>query len=119
MAWYLHPGEGAEDLQADLNAFLQEAEASGLLQKLKDRHFGTLEFASRLGTFTFQRKMRTDLPRWQPLIEEVAAEYQLDWRLLAAVAYQESHWDPEARSPHRGTGHDDADPNNRERIRRY
>jgi len=99
MAWYLHPGEGAQDLQADLNTFLQEAETSGLLQRLKDRHFGTLEFASRLGTFTFQRKMRSDLPQWQPLMEEVAAEYQLDWRLLAAMAYQESHWDPEARSP--------------------
>jgi len=99
MAWYLHPGEGARAMQADLNAYLSEIEASGELQKLKDRHFGTLDFASRLGTFTFQRKLETDLPRWQALIEDVAAEYQLDWRLLAAIAYQESHWDPEARSP--------------------
>ena len=99
MAWYLHPGEGARAMQADLNAYLSEIEASGDLQKLKDRHFGTLDFASRLGTFTFRRKLETDLPRWQALIQDVAAEYQLDWRLLAAIAYQESHWDPEARSP--------------------
>jgi membrane-bound lytic murein transglycosylase F len=99
MAWYLHPAEGADAMQADLNAYLSEIEASGDLQKLKDRHFGTLDFASRLSTFTFRRKLQTDLPRWQSLIEEVADEYQLDWRLLAAIAYQESHWDPEARSP--------------------
>jgi len=29
----------------------------------------------------------------------VAAEYQMDWHLLAAVAYQESYWNPLATSP--------------------
>jgi membrane-bound lytic murein transglycosylase F len=42
--------------------------------------------------------MRSELPQWQVLIEQVAQEYQMDWRLLAAMAYQESHWNPEARS---------------------
>ena len=38
-------------------------------------------------------------PEWQPLLETVAEEYQMNWRLLAAMAYQESHWNPDARSP--------------------
>jgi membrane-bound lytic murein transglycosylase F len=33
------------------------------------------------------------------LIEKVAKEFRIDWRLLAAISYQESHWDPTARSP--------------------
>jgi membrane-bound lytic murein transglycosylase F len=33
------------------------------------------------------------------MIEQVAREYRLEWQLLAAIAYQESHWDPLATSP--------------------
>ena len=32
------------------------------------------------------------LPQYQPLFEKYKGN--LDWRLLAAVAYQESHWGP-------------------------
>jgi membrane-bound lytic murein transglycosylase F len=42
--------------------------------------------------------MRSKLPQWQSLIEQVAREYLMDWRLLAAIAYQESHWNPDATS---------------------
>ena len=37
------------------------------------------------------------MPQDQPLFEKYKGE--LDWRLLAAVAYQESHWNPDATSP--------------------
>ena len=43
--------------------------------------------------------MRTTLPHYQALIQQVAGEYQVDWHLLAAMAYQESHWNPNAESP--------------------
>ena len=39
------------------------------------------------------------LPDVKGIIEQVAIEYDLDWRLLAAISYQESHWDAAARSP--------------------
>ena len=39
------------------------------------------------------------LPEVKGIIEQVAIEYDLDWRLLAAISYQESHWDAKARSP--------------------
>lgn len=99
IAWYVPNLPGAIELQADLNAFLSDSEQDGTLQTLKDKHFGSVEFASRIGSFTFQRKVREDLPEWRPLIEAVAHEYQMDWRLLAAVSYQESHWNPRAKSP--------------------
>jgi len=99
IAWYLPNLAGAAELQADLNTFLRESEQNGALTTLKDKHFGSIEFASRISSFTFQRKVREDLPTWRPLIEAVAREYQMDWRLLAAVAYQESHWNPRAKSP--------------------
>ena len=98
IAWYLPKIEGADALRTDINQFLAEARQSGLLDKLREQHFGAARFSSRMGAFTFNRRLESVLPKWQPLIETVAIEYQMDWRLLAAVSYQESHWNPTARS---------------------
>ena len=81
-----------------MNQFIARATEQGHIAQLEREHFGRWEHASRVGSLTFQRKMRDDLPEWQPLLETVAEEYQMNWRLLAAMAYQESHWDPAARS---------------------
>ena len=32
------------------------------------------------------------------MFQEIANAYELDWRLLAAIGYQESHWKPDASS---------------------
>ena len=81
-----------------MNQFIARATEQGQIAQLEREHFGRWEHASRVGSLTFQRKMRDDLPEWQPLLETVAEEYQMNWRLLAAMAYQESHWNPDARS---------------------
>ena len=99
IAWYLPNLPGASVLTDEINEFFSQQRQTGQLAKLKERHFGALAFASRMSSFTFQRKVQSALPQWQALIEEVAAEYQMDWRLLAAIAYQESHWNPRATSP--------------------
>ena len=39
------------------------------------------------------------LPEYQPYFESAGNEFGFDWRLLAAVSYQESHWKKSARSP--------------------
>ena len=51
-----------------------------------------------VGMHTFTRQLRRRLPPLVPLFKEVAKAYDLDWRLLAAISYQESHWDPLASS---------------------
>jgi membrane-bound lytic murein transglycosylase F len=38
------------------------------------------------------------LPKYSPLIRKHAAEFGLPWQLMAAIAYQESRWNPEAES---------------------
>ncbi|VTR31495.1 Membrane-bound lytic murein transglycosylase F precursor [Serratia fonticola] len=37
------------------------------------------------------------MPTFRSLFEKYASE--IDWKLLAAIAYQESHWNPQATSP--------------------
>jgi membrane-bound lytic murein transglycosylase F len=98
VVWYLPQSASAQASLEMINAFLTSAQASGQIAQLEREHFGRWKHASRVGSITFQRKIREDLPKWQPLMETIAGEYQMDWRLLAAMAYQESHWEPDARS---------------------
>ncbi|MEH6585471.1 MAG: membrane-bound lytic murein transglycosylase MltF [Halioglobus sp.] len=99
MVWYLPPEADNTRLMATMNAFLQRLQANGTLERLKEEHFGHSQTVSRIGSHTFTRNMRVVLPQYRELINQVAQEYQMDWHLLAAIAYQESHWDPEAESP--------------------
>ncbi len=46
----------------------------------------------------FQKDMNQKLPQWKKLFEKAAEKNQIPWTLLAAVAYQESKWDEDARS---------------------
>ncbi len=52
-----------------------------------------------MGTLVFRRHVAQRLPRYRAFFEKAAKKYKLDWRLLAAMGYQESHWDPKAISP--------------------
>ena len=99
IVWYLPKLPGAETWIGAINDYLRNIEANGELRRQQQIHFGNVEYATRIGSLTFQQAIQATLPRWQSLIEEVATEYQMDWRLLAAIAYQESHWDPRAKSP--------------------
>lgn len=46
----------------------------------------------------FQGHVADRLPRYRAWFEEAGAQAGLDWRLLAAIGYQESKWDPRAAS---------------------
>ena len=48
---------------------------------------------------TFTQQLESRLPEFESLFREAALLTGWDWRLLVAVAYQESHLDPNARSP--------------------
>ncbi len=79
--------------------YFEELRASGRLDEIMDRYLGHTERFDYVGTRTFLRHIDTRLPRYRAWFEEAAAEHDLDWRLLAALSYQESHWNPQAVSP--------------------
>ena len=99
MVWYLQPGADNASLQAYVEDFFARLRADGTLERLQELQFGHTTGFSRISSHTFNLNMRNTLPRYKELIKQVAEEYQLDWQLLAAIAYQESHWDPLATSP--------------------
>lgn len=47
----------------------------------------------------FKKKISTSLPKYKKYFEVTAQKYNLPWQLLAALSYQESHWNPNAKSP--------------------
>ncbi len=99
IVWFLPPTADNRRLLAHINDFIRGLQEDGALERLRELHFGHTDGVSRISSHTFTRNMHRSLPPYRELIQQVATEYQLDWRLLAAIAYQESHWNPQAASP--------------------
>ncbi len=99
MVWYLSPGADNARLLSFLNDFITRRRADGTLARLHEQYFGHTAGASRTDASTFALNQRQILPPYAGLMRRIAMEYQMDWHLLAALAYQESHWDPLATSP--------------------
>lgn len=87
-----------DSLFNEANAFLAQADNAGLIADIYDQHFGKLNNLDRSSALTFARRLESRLPRWQESLKRAAEESGFDWQLLAAISYQESHWDPGARS---------------------
>jgi membrane-bound lytic murein transglycosylase F len=79
--------------------FFERLQKDGTLKRLVDRYYGHAAKFSALDSGALLEKIATDLPRLKPLFEEAESVSGVDWRLIAAIGYQESHWDAEATSP--------------------
>lgn len=98
LAWAVGPGEDRSLLDA-IADFFADIEDDGRLQAMRGTHFQPPEHYEPVGTFTFMQRVQDRLPEFRPLFEQAALDAGLDWQLLAAVGYQESHWNANAVSP--------------------
>jgi membrane-bound lytic murein transglycosylase F len=51
-----------------------------------------------VGAYTFARHLQERLPRYEQTFQQAAKQHGVDWRLLAAMGYQESLWQADATS---------------------
>jgi membrane-bound lytic murein transglycosylase F len=79
--------------------FFERIRKDGTLKRLVDRHYGHAARITALDSGTLIERIATHLPALRPHFEEAERMSGLDWRLVAAIGYQESHWDPLATSP--------------------
>ena len=97
LAWGLAQ-DSDEDLLAQIKEFFAQIKHDGTLRRLLDRNYGHNERLEPVDSVTFVTKARTELPRLRPLFEEAARITGIEWELLAAAGYHESHWNPLATS---------------------
>jgi len=93
------PPEGDDSLYQEAVRFLEHQHKTNGFNHLIERHYGAATRLNPINIAVFIQKIETDLPRYKPLFLEAARRNALDWRLLAALSYQESFWDPTAVSP--------------------
>jgi membrane-bound lytic murein transglycosylase F len=98
LAWAFPRGNG-DSLLARADEFLIHAERNGTLAQVRDRYYGHTDEFDYVGTRNFIRHYESRLPRYRATFEEAGKKYGVDWRLLAAIGYQESHWRSQAVSP--------------------
>ena len=96
LAWVVPPGE--ETLRDEINTWFAEIRRNGTLDRLIERHFGHANEVGRIDAGILQERIRSVLPQFRQAFETAQQATGIEWRLLAAVAYQESQWDPQATS---------------------
>ena len=98
LRWAYNHGDDHSLSQA-IAAFFGEIEADGRLEQLIHRHYSHVEKFNYSDIRTFTRRIETHLPKYEDLFKQAAERVGLDWRLLAAIGYQESLWNARAKSP--------------------
>jgi len=82
-----------------LDKFLDQYETSGALDSLLSTYLDPEPSIDIAGSLLFNRRIEERLPEYETLFQSIAQEHEYNWVLLAAQAYQESHWNPDAISP--------------------
>ncbi|WP_260513438.1 membrane-bound lytic murein transglycosylase MltF [Serratia fonticola] len=96
VTWYLKRSDD-DSLYAALLDFYSQRVEDGTLARLEEKYLGHVGSFDYVDTKTFLSAIDSVLPTFRSLFEKYASE--IDWKLLAAIAYQESHWNPQATSP--------------------
>ena len=68
------------------------------LNGLQAHYYDHLERFDYVDLARYRRRIKKRLPKYRTHFEDAAAKYGLDWQLVAAQSYQESHWNPKAKS---------------------
>ena len=93
LVWVFPAAQSA--LRDQVDAFFATLRRDGTLQRLIDRYF-TYTQVPRLDAGMFHQRSKSILPEYLPLFQRAQEATGIEWRLLAAMAYQESQWDPQA-----------------------
>jgi membrane-bound lytic murein transglycosylase F len=96
ITWYTSKNN---PITKQIDDFFNQIKKDGTLKSLLNNHYGHANTVSNTGSRTFAKQIRDVYPKYEGLIKEIATQEATDWALLAAVSYQESHWNPKARSP--------------------
>ena len=98
LAWAF-PKTDDNSLFLAATTFFNLIRANGTLEQLIERYYGHFRKFDYVGTRSYLAHIEQRLPQYREMFMLAADNTGMDWRLLAAIGYQESHWDPKAVSP--------------------
>ncbi len=96
VAWVFRANQ--HDLKDQVSQWFSTVKTNKLSKWKKDFFF----FVNNFDPFDIKKlleRIESRLPKFEAVIKQAALEIGWDWTLLAAIAYQESHWNPKAKSP--------------------
>jgi membrane-bound lytic murein transglycosylase MltF len=99
LLWKFSTDDGS--LQNNLFKFLESTEALSFIANLDNKYYSKNSISSYIfiGSRIFISDMITKLPVYENQFKKAASLNNLDWKLLAAISYQESKWNNNAISP--------------------
>ncbi|NOU01387.1 MAG: membrane-bound lytic murein transglycosylase MltF [Gallionella sp.] len=97
LAWGF-PSDADPELLKQVDKFFARIRKDGTLNRLLDRYYGHNNRLTKIDAAAFITAANNVLPHYREMFEEAASISGEDWHLLAALAYQESQWDPFATS---------------------
>ncbi len=98
LAWALSPSDDTS-LFDEATRFFKRIKKDKTLDRLIEKHYGHVSSLSYTDNCKFRQHKKSRLPLYQQYFNQAAEQYNIDWRLLAAIGYQESRWLPDATSP--------------------
>ena len=96
VAWAVNPGE--KKLLEVMNSFFEVIKENGTFTEIYDRYYAEAVAFNFDGVSHYHKAIQTKLPTYSGIIKRAASKYDIDWVLIAAQMYQESKFDPQARS---------------------
>ena len=96
---WLFPKLARSHLERAASGYIEQAQEQEVISEVRERYYRHEQYLEYVGAPLFLRHVRSRLPEYEQHFRNAAEQQELDWRLLAAVAFQESHWRRNAVSP--------------------
>ena len=97
LGWVMN--EEQTDLKKEIDLWLAKYKKSGNHARVMEKYYGFFEAFDYVDIRKFLKRIDSRLPKYRKYFVKAGEKYELPFTLLAAQAYQESHWNPRAKSP--------------------
>ena len=98
IAWYLQQSNDASLLSSQVQ-FFRTIRSTHEFNELFDRFFGHVDDFNYVESRALLRHFKSRFAKFKNAFIRAGKHSSIDWRLLAALSYQESHWSNDAKSP--------------------
>ncbi len=99
LRWMLKESQDDSSLIDAIQDYFFTIKENGQLEQWTHRYLSNVEKFNYSDLKTFNGLLEKRLPQYEAIFKKEAKVNGLDWRLLAAIGYQESFWNPRAKSP--------------------